>query len=100
MKPGKEEKQMAKKTTADEIRSLAEQLISIAERLEGDDKQQKKESAAKTISYTDIRKILADKSRAGHTAEIREILEKHGAAKLSAIDPKEYEAILKEAEVL
>ena len=91
---------MAKKTTAEEIRGLAEQLISIADRLEGESKQQKSESAAKTISYTDIRKILADKSRAGHTAEIRDILEKHGAAKLSAIDPKEYEAILKEAEVL
>jgi hypothetical protein len=89
-----------KKQTADELRSLAEQLISIADRLEGDDKQQKKESAAKEISYTDIRKVLADKSRAGHTAEIKEILTQHGAGKLSEIDPKEYAAILKEAEVL
>ena len=89
-----------KKQTADELRSLAEQLISIADRLEGDDKQQKKESAAKEISYTDIRKVLADKSRAGHTVEIKEILTQHGAGKLSEIDPKEYAAILKEAEVL
>ena len=89
-----------KKQTADELRSLAGQLISIADRLEGDDKQQKKESAAKEISYTDIRKVLADKSRAGHTAEIKEILTQHGAGKLSEIDPKEYAAILKEAEVL
>ena len=89
-----------KKQTADELRSLAEQLISIADRLEGDDKQQKKESAAKEISYTDIRKVLADKSRAGHTAEIKEILTQHGAGKLAEIDPKEYAAILKEAEVL
>ncbi|WP_455046375.1 hypothetical protein [Mogibacterium timidum] len=84
-----------KKQTADELRSLAEQLISIADRLEPETKAEPKE-----ISYTDVRKALADKSRAGHTAEIREILTKHGAGKLSEIDPKEYAAILKEAEVL
>ena len=89
------------KKTADELRSLAEQLIRIAENLYQEDKQQIKESAAKTdLSYTDVRKILADKSRAGHTAEIKEILTQHGAGKLSEIDPKEYAAILKEAEVL
>ena len=49
---------------------------------------------------TDIRKVLADKSRAGHMAEIKEILTQHGAGKLSEIDPKEYAVILKEAEVL
>ena len=36
----------------------------------------------------------------GHTAKIRELLEKHGAAKLSEIDPKKYAALLAEAEVL
>jgi hypothetical protein len=89
-----------KKQTADELRSLAEQLISIADRLDQEKPEPKAEKPAKEISYTDIRKILADKSRAGHTAEIKEILTKHGASKLSEIDPKEYAAILKEAEVL
>lgn len=89
-----------KKQAADELRSLAEQLISIADRLDQEKPEPKAEKPAKEISYTDIRKILADKSRAGHTAEIKEILTKHGAGKLSEIDPKEYAAILKEAEVL
>lgn len=89
-----------KKQTADELRSLAEHLISIADRLDQEKPEPKAEKPAKEISYTDIRKVLADKSRAGHTAKIKEILTQHGAGKLSEIDPKEYEGILKDAEVL
>ena len=38
--------------------------------------------------------------RDGLTDKVRELLLKHGAAKLSEIDPNEYPALLKEAEVL
>lgn len=48
----------------------------------------------------DVRKVLMEKSRDGHTAEVKEILKKYGADKLSAVEPKDYDAILKEAEVL
>ena len=91
---------MTKKTTADELRSLAKQLISIADSLDKGKTDKQAEKPSEEISYADIRKILADKSRAGHTAEIKEILLAHGAGKLSEIDPKEYGAILKEAGVL
>ena len=47
-----------------------------------------------------VRAVLAEKSRSGHTAKVRELLEKHGAAKLSEIDPQKYAALLAEAEVL
>ena len=47
-----------------------------------------------------VRAVLADKSRAGHTAEIRALLEKYGGTKLSQIDPANYNALLKDAEVL
>ena len=50
------------------------------------------------ITLEKVRAVLADKSRAGHTAEVRALLEKHGATKLSQVDPQHYEAILKEAE--
>ena len=50
------------------------------------------------ITLEKVRDVLADKSRAGHTAEVRALLEKHGATKLSQVDPQHYEAILKEAE--
>ena len=50
------------------------------------------------ITLEKVRAVLADKSRAGHTAEVRALLEKYGATKLSQVDPQHYETILKEAE--
>ena len=55
---------------------------------------------AKPLTLQDVRPILAEKSRAGHTAAIREILKKHGSPNLSGIDPAEYPALLAEVEVL
>lgn len=56
--------------------------------------------AKPALTLEAVRAVLADKSRAGHTAEIRELLKKYGASKLSLVDPKHYEALLREAEVL
>ena len=47
-----------------------------------------------------VRAVLAEKSRAGHTAAIRELLQKYGAAKLSLVDPQHYGALLRDAEGL
>ena len=47
-----------------------------------------------------VRAVLADKSRMGFTAEIRTLLQKYGAAKLSGIDPIHYKALVADAEVL
>lgn len=52
------------------------------------------------IKLEDVRAVLAEKSRAGHTAAIRTLLQKYGAKKLSGVDPKHYEALLKDAEEL
>ena len=51
-------------------------------------------------SLETVRAVLADKSRVGHTAEIRALLEKYGGTKLSQIDPANYNALLKDVEVL
>ena len=55
---------------------------------------------SKPLSLEQVRAALAEKSRAGHTAEVKALLIKHGADKLSDIDPAEYPALLAEAEVL
>ena len=55
---------------------------------------------APKVSFETVRAILADKSRNGFTAQIRALLEKYGASKLSEIAPEHYEAILAEAEVI
>jgi len=52
------------------------------------------------LTLEQVRAVLADKSRKGFTAQIRSLLQKYGAAKLSGIDPANYEALLAEVEVL
>lgn len=53
-----------------------------------------------TITLENVRGVLAGKSRDGHTAEVRALILKFGASRLSEIDPKDYEAVLREAEVI
>ena len=60
----------------------------------------KAEPEVKAPTLEEVRAVLAEKSRAGHTAKVKELLEKHGAPKLSGIDPAEYPALLAEVEVL
>lgn len=52
------------------------------------------------LSFTDLRAKLAEKSREGFTVEIKAILISHGAEKLTAIQPSDYETVLKEVEAL
>jgi len=54
----------------------------------------------KAITLEEVRAVLAEKSHDGFTAEVRGLLQKYGAQKLSGVDPKHYAALLKDAEVL
>lgn len=54
----------------------------------------------KPLTLEDVRAVCADKSRKGFTAEVKAVLTKHGADKLSEVDPAEYKALLVEVEVL
>ena len=47
-----------------------------------------------------VRAVLADKSRSGFTTQIRSLLQKYGADKLSGIDPVNYKALLADVEGL
>lgn len=58
------------------------------------------ESESKPVTLEQVRAVLAEKSRAGHTAEVRGLLESHGANKLSEINRDEYESLLHEAEAI
>ena len=52
------------------------------------------------LTLEQVRAFLTDKSRKGHTAEIRALLQKYGATRLSGINPANYKALLADAEVL
>ena len=98
--------------TIEDLRTAAASINAAADWLyqqssgEDDSKQQKSKSAAKKeepepeVKLEDVRAVLAEKSRAGHTAAVRALLQKYGAAKLSEIDPANYEALLQDAEVI
>ncbi len=105
---------------AQDLRSLAEALEMAAEILQQritdpispEDHQPevsepKPEPEVKEVPVTkvpltliDVRKILAEKSRAGYTSQVRLLLEKYGADKLSAIDPLHYQNLIDEAKCL
>ena len=50
-----------------------------------------------TVAIEQVRAVLSELSRAGKTAQVKELLKKHGGDKLSAVDPAEYLALLREA---
>ena len=53
-----------------------------------------------SITLEAVRAVLANKSRAGFTAQVRSLLQKYNADKLSGVDPANYKALLADAEEL
>jgi hypothetical protein len=82
-------------TALQDIRAAAETILSATGDIET---LFNKDSPAPTL--VDVRAVLAELSRDGHTAAIRALLEKYDADKLSDIDPAQYPALLKDAEAL
>lgn len=54
----------------------------------------------KQLTLADVRAVLAEKSRAGFTEEVKALIAKHGADRLSEVPELEYAALLADAEVL
>lgn len=86
----------------DNMRNLADSIQAVAEAIADNELAQPtpQQPLEKTISLEEVRAVLAEKSQDGFTAEVRRLLEKHGAPKLSQIDPAKYVALLTDAEEL
>ena len=68
---------------------------------EADKKVDKKAAdSKKAVAIEDVRAVMAQKTQEGKSKEIKELLQKYGAVKLSAVAPEHYPALLKEAKVL
>ena len=61
-----------------------------------DVKEEPKERQEKPLTLVEVRAVLDDKSRSGFTEQIRGLLEKYGAPKLSEIDPARYQNLMDE----
>lgn len=90
----------------DDVRAVADDLQAIVDAMSSDEAATEPAETSvqevpveKAIRLEDIRAVLAAKSRDGYGAQVRELIVKHGGSKLSDIDPSEYGAMLKEAEV-
>ena len=94
-----EELRSAAATINEAVNWLAEQFSGTAGEAPDKEPAAKKEKKPE-LKLEDVRAVLAEKSRAGHTTAIRTLLQKYGASKLSAVDPKHYEALLQDAKVL
>lgn len=89
---------------AEDLRSLADSVQAVADAMLPNeptvDAEPTVPAPQKELTLEEVRAVLGEKSRAGFTAEIQALLQKYGASKLSGIDPKHYEALLKDVEGL
>lgn len=93
-----------------DLRSLADSLQAVADAMASNEpvdashpetpSQVPTQKLEKTVTLEQVRAVLAEKSHDGFTAEVRALLEKYGASKLSQIDPSKYATLLAEAEAL
>lgn len=58
------------------------------------------EQKTETVTFVQLRSRLSEISRAGHTQEVKELIAKYNAEKLSDIAEADYTAVLAEAEGL
>lgn len=96
---------------AAKLSNLAESIWAVAEAMAGAEFADVPKSAlpgaseetkpeTMKVTLEQVRAVLAEKSHDGFTAKVRALLEKHGASRLSEIDPVNYAALLADAEGL
>lgn len=90
------------------LEQICSELKDIAEE-QVDGKEIKKDKAKKPeitaeekpdVTIEEIRKVLAEKSQEGLTSKVKELLEKYGANKLSAVKEKDYNELYYDAKLL
>ncbi len=83
------------------LRRIADDLQAVlTEEKEPQEDAPNHETASINITLEDVRAVLAEKARAGHTAEVKALLIKHGADRISRIDEAKYPELLADAEAL
>lgn len=83
------------------IKDLSVELINLIDVMTKDEAAPTvKEEPKKVVTLVEVRTALAKLSRDGFTSEVRSLLKKYGADKLSGINEKDYEALLEDAKNL
>lgn len=85
---------------AEGYRKMASEGMEIPKDIQTEEKPEKSSTPEKKISITEVRAVMAEKSRAGKTQEIKQLLKEFSADKLSSVPEERYEELMKRAEVL
>ena len=64
----------------------------------GNEKSQEKQENAVTIEQ--VRAVMASKSQDGKTQQVKALIQKYGADKLSGVQPEKYADLLRDAKAL
>lgn len=94
----------------DDMRRLADSLQTVADSIVGNtdaddqpDQQpapQPEKPTTPVITIDQVRAVLAEKSGQGKTKEVKALLYKYDAGKLSGVKPEDYPALMEEAQKL
>jgi hypothetical protein len=82
------------------VTAISDAANWLAEQFSSDEPEPESAPAEPVLTLEAVRAVLANKSRAGFTAQIRSLLQKYGADKLSGVDPANYKALLADVEGL
>ncbi len=77
------------------LNTASSSLGALLARMEVKEEPVRQES--KQLTLVEVRSVLAEKSRSGFTDQVRGLLEKYGAPRLSEIDPARYQNLMDEA---
>ena len=63
-------------------------------------KTEPKKQETKTYTFAEVRKAFSAKSHAGYTAQVKALIGKYGAEKLSGVKEEDYPALMADLEVI
>ena len=81
-------------------KALLRMAHALTEKKDEDPAAEEQKNPEKKLILEDVRRVAADKARQGHTDEVRQLIQKFGADKLSGVDAAEYPALMEELEAM
>lgn len=81
-----------------DLEMLTSHLKELLESAEDVKVEKPRADPSKKIGLEDVRAVLAKLSQHGKTAEVKDLITKYGATKLSDVDEDKYKDLLKDAE--
>ena len=92
------------RSLADSLETLCDAVMSNEPQPEPVEESPEEEAVPKeaklTFTFEEVRAALAKKSKNGKSADVRALINRYGATKLSDIKPEDYSDVMQEAEAM